>query len=119
MPQDFGDAFFGSALGSGTPSGRRPSIMGRSSNDPIERRLGMSDVFLLTDGNKEGRVAVFSLTTNKWELVTPVGDGCPPSDYGAGKYWAQPKGYFDPRLNVLVVHGGMTERVWVYRHGRH
>jgi hypothetical protein len=79
----------------------------------------VSDVFLLTDGNKEGRVAVFSLATNKWELVTPSGDGCPPSDYGAGKYWAQPKGYFDPRLNVLVVHGGMTDRVWVYRHGRH
>jgi len=76
----------------------------------------INDVFLLTDGNKEGRVAVFSLAENKWELVTPKGDGCPPSNYGAGNYWAQPKGYFDPRLNVLVVHGGMTDRVWVYRH---
>ena len=79
----------------------------------------VNDVFLLTDGNKQGRVAAFSLTGNKWEMVTPAGDGCPPSDYGAGKYWAQPKGYFDPRLNVLVVHGGMTDRVWVYRHQRH
>ncbi len=78
----------------------------------------VNDVFLLTDGNKEGKVAVFSLGENKWELITPKGDGCPPSDYGAGKYWAQPKGYYDPRLNVLVVHGGMTDRVWVYRHKR-
>lgn len=76
----------------------------------------VSDVFLLTDGNKEGKVAAFSLAENKWELITPDGDGCPPSNYGAGNYWAQPKGYFDPRLNVLVVHGGCTNRVWVYRH---
>lgn len=78
----------------------------------------VNDLFLLTDGNKEGKVAVFSLTRNEWELVTPAGDGCPPSNYGAGNYWAQPKGYFDPRLNVFVVHGGMTNRVWVYRHKR-
>lgn len=78
----------------------------------------VSDVFLLTDGNKEGKVAVFSLAENSWELVTPKGEGCPPSNYGAGDYWAQPKGYFDPRHNVLVVHGGMTNRVWLYRHKR-
>lgn len=76
----------------------------------------VNDRFLLTDGNQEGKVAVFSLTDNSWELVTPTGDGCPPSNYGAGNYWGQPKGYFDPRLNVLVVHGAMTNRVWVYRH---
>jgi hypothetical protein len=77
----------------------------------------VSDAFLLTDGNREGRVAVYSLADNRWELVTPTGDGCPPSNYGAGDYWGQPKGYFDPRLNIFVVHGSMTDRVWVYRHG--
>ena len=76
----------------------------------------VNDVFLLTDGNKEGKVAAFSLTENRWELVEPKGEGCPPSNYGAGNYWGQPKGYYDPRLNVLVVHGGMTNRVWLYRH---
>ncbi len=78
----------------------------------------VNDVFLLTEGNEQGQVAAFSLPDNKWELITPHGDGCPPSNYGAGNYWGQPKGYFDPRLNVLVVHGGMTNRVWVYRHGK-
>ena len=75
-----------------------------------------NEVFLLTDGNKEGKVAVLSLAENKWELVTPNGDGCPPSDWGGGPYWGQPKGYYDPTHNVLVVHGGYTNRVWVYRH---
>lgn len=76
----------------------------------------LNDVFLLTDGNKEGKVAIFSLAEDKWELVTPKGDGCPPSDWGAGPYWSQPKGYYDPTHNVLVIHGCSTNRVWVYRH---
>jgi hypothetical protein len=75
-----------------------------------------NDVFLLTDGNKDGKVAVFSLAENKWELVTPSGGGCPPSDWGGGPYWGQPKGYYDATHNVLVIHGGFTNRVWLYRH---
>ena len=75
-----------------------------------------ADVFLLAfppDGRgKELRLAAFSVTTNRWKTIEPVGPKIPAIKYGGYT------GYFDPRYNALVVQGRYSERVWVYRHGR-
>jgi len=70
-----------------------------------------ADAFLLADP-RNNRLAAFDLNTNAWTVITPKGPGIPKPPYCTGK------GYYDPRLNVLVVQPAYKDRMWVYRHGK-
>lgn len=75
-----------------------------------------ADVFLLAfppEGRgKKLKLAAFSLTTNRWELIEPNGPGVPEIKYGGYM------GYYDSRHNALVIQGRYSDRLWVYRHQR-
>jgi hypothetical protein len=57
-----------------------------------------------------GKLAANSLAANKWELLKPQGEKIPKPPYRVGM------GYFDPRLNVLVIFPAFTEKVCFYRY---
>lgn len=75
-----------------------------------------ADVFLLAfppgGRGKQLKLAAYSLETNKWEVLDPRGDPIPAPQYGSHM------GYYDSRLNALVIQGRGMNRVWVYRHGK-
>lgn len=74
-----------------------------------------ADTFLLAfppDGRgKKLRLAAFSLSTRRWEIIKPGGDDIPEVKFGLYA------GYYDPQHNVLVIQGRYSDRVWVYRQG--
>ncbi len=75
-----------------------------------------ADVFLLlsaTGGQwaDDWRLLAYDLNANKWEAAPIKGD-----DITKDKKLS-PTGYYDPRLNALVVYSNSNAtRVWVYRH---
>ena len=73
-----------------------------------------ADTFLLAfppDGRgKKLRLASFSLSTKRWEMIEPKGAGIPQVKFGLYA------GFYDAQHNVLVIQGRYSDRVWVYRH---
>ncbi|MEX2213052.1 MAG: hypothetical protein WD768_02925, partial [Phycisphaeraceae bacterium] len=73
-----------------------------------------ADVFLLAfppgGRGKELKLASFSLTDNRWQMIEPSGAGVPKVQFGMYM------GYYDPEHNVTVIQGRGIDRMWVYRH---
>lgn len=74
----------------------------------------VGDVFLLAfapDGRgKQLNLAALDAATLQWRMITPNGPPIPATQYGGYM------GYFDPRLNALVIQPRYSDRMWVYRH---
>ena len=68
------------------------------------------DVFLLASP-RDGKLAAYDPSADKWSMITPEGPGIPKPPYCVGR------GYYDPLHNVFVVQSAYKDQVWVYRHG--
>lgn len=68
----------------------------------------VSDVWLLCDPGSK-RIAAFSLTENKWELLQTKGAPIIKPQWGNGF------GYFDPKFNVFVLAGDREMCVYRYK----
>lgn len=74
-----------------------------------------ADVFLLAFA-PEGRgkslqLASFSISENKWEIITPRGPAIPETKYGGYT------GYFDPQHGIFLIQGRTSDKMWAYRYG--
>lgn len=85
-----------------------PIVVDANDSQTVFGYDSISDVWLLCEPNTK-RIAAFSLTDNKWEMLKPKGPPIIKPEWGRGY------GYFDPKFNVLVLAGDREMCLYRYK----